>query len=349
MSETPQENEFMPKESFDSFYERELLPELKELEQERKNIKSTLIYPTVGLGTLALGLLAILPNMGIQAIILAAITGAGLFTWFKTKASMEFRMEFKNKVIRKIVSYCNKEYRYSGFGSMKRTDFDASGIMTRQPDRYQGDDLVTGESKQSTFSFSEVHSQIYVKDSKGRKQLQTQFKGLFFMAEFNKHLQSHTVIVPDLAERLLGNMGQQLQKLNFSRGELVQMENVDFEKIYAVYGRDQVEARYILSPKLMERLVSFSEKHELTPSLAFKGNHVYVAIPISKDFFEPKIFSTILDKELCREYVNDMNLALSLIDELDLDNRIWSKIPEPEEEETRANQKGHISGRILRR
>jgi len=331
MSEPPPENECRPKESFDSFYEHELLPELKELEVERKNIRSTLIYPTLGLGALALGLIAVMPNMGIQALILTAITGAGLFTWFKTKASMEFRMEFKNRVIRKVVSHCNKEYRYSGFGSINRADFDASGIMTRQPDRYQGDDLVTGESKQSKFSFSEVHSEIYVKDSKGRRRLQTQFKGLFFMADFNKNLKSHTVIVADLAERFLGNMGQQLQKLNFSRADLVQLENVDFEKLYAVYGRDQVEARYILSPKLMERLVNFSVKHELAPSLAFRGTQVYVAIPINKDFFEPRIFSTIMDKELCQEYVRDMELALSLIEELELDKRIWSKAPREEE------------------
>jgi hypothetical protein len=327
MSENGSESEFMPRESFDSFYERELLPDLKELEQERKNIRSTLLYPTIGLGGLALGLIAVMPNLGIQAMILAAISGVVLFTWFKTKASMEFRMDFKNKIIRKSVRHCNEKYQYSGFRSINRADFDSSGIMTRLPDRYHGDDLITGQSEQSSFSFSEVHSQIYVKDSKGRRKLQTQFKGLFFMADFNKKLSHHTVIVADIAERFLGNMGQQLQKLNFNRGDLVQMENVDFEKIYAVYGEDQVEARYILTPKLMERLVAFSEKHEVTPSLAFKGSNVYVAIPISKDFFEPRIFQTILDKELCQEYVNDMNLALCLIEELDLDNRIWSKIP----------------------
>ncbi len=348
MSETPAESEFMPKESFDSFYERVLKPALQELEQERRNIRSTLLYPTIGLGTLALGLMAVLPNMGIQTMILSAVTGVGLFTWFKTKASREFRGEFKNKVIREIVRYCNKDYRYSGYGSIKRSDFESSNIMTRRPDCYTGDDLITGESEHSVFSFSEVHSQIYVKDSKGRKSLQTQFKGLFFMADFNKHLQFHTVIVPDLAERFLGNMGQQLQKLNFTRGDLVQMENVDFEKLFVVYGTDQVEARYILTPKLMEKLVNYAERHELSPSLAFKGNHVYVAIPVTKDFFEPSIFSTLMDKARCEEYYEDMQLALSLIEELDLDNRIWSKQPEVKEEKASGNQQGRM-GRSFRR
>ncbi|NND95301.1 MAG: DUF3137 domain-containing protein [Flavobacteriales bacterium] len=327
------EEEEIHKETFDAYYERELLPALRELEAERKSIKSTLIYPTLGLGALALGLIAILPNLGIQSLVLAGITGVGLFTWFKTKASREYRAEFKNRIIRQIVRHIDKDFRYSGYGGLKKSEFTSCGIFTRQPDRYRGEDLISGELEQTVFSFSEVHSQIYVKDSEGRRKLQTQFKGLFFKADFNKFTKHRTVIVPDIAERFLGNMGQQLQKLNFGRDELVQMENVDFEKVFAVYSSDQVEARYILSPKLMERILAYSEKHEVTPSLSFKDSTVFVAIPISKDFFEPRIFRTIIEKETTREYHDDMMLAISLVEELDLNTRIWTKMPKDEEED----------------
>lgn len=343
------EEEEIHKESFDTFYERELLPVIKELEVERKNIKSTLLYPTVGLGALALGLVAILPNLGIQSLILTAITGAGLFTWFKTKASREFRSEFKNKVIRQVLVHINKDLRYSGYGRIRKNEFSSCGIFNRQPDRYRGEDLISGTIEETAFSFSEVHSQVYVKDSKGRRKLQTQFKGLFLKADFNKKLQHRTVILPDIAERFLGNMGQQLQKLNFGRDELVQLENVDFEKKFAVYSSDQVEARYILTPKLMERIFNYSERHELSPSMAFKGEQVFVALPISKDFFEPRIFRTLLDKEATREYHDDMLLAISLIEELDLNLRIWSKTPKEEEEKSKGSRKGGGFPRGFRR
>lgn len=341
------EEEEIHVEGFDAFYERELLPALRELDSERKSIKSTLIYPTVGLGGLALGLIAVLPNLGLQTMVLAAITGAGLFTWFKTKATVEFRVEFKNRVIRQILKHINKEFRYSGFSGLKKNDFTNCGIWPRVPDRFRGEDLVTGKIDQTEFSFSEVHAQRYVKDSKGRRRLQTQFKGLFFKADFNKETTHRTVIVPDMAERFLGNMGQQLQKMNFTRDELVQTENVDFEKVFAVYGSDQIEARYILSPKLMERILAYSEKHELTPSISFKDSQVYVAIPISKDFFEPRIFRTLLDKEKTREYYDDMQLAISLVEELDLNTRIWSKLPdytEEEREDARRQARNHRGG-----
>ncbi|NNC83271.1 MAG: DUF3137 domain-containing protein [Flavobacteriales bacterium] len=344
------EEEEVHKESFDAYYERELLPALRELEVERKQIKSTLLYPTIGLGALAVGLIAILPNLGIQSLILAGITGIGLFTWFKTKASREYRSEFKNRIIRAILRHIDKELRYSGYGSIKKSEFISCGIYTERPDRYRGEDLFSGQLDQTEFAFSEVHSQVYREDSKGRKQLQTQFKGLFFRADLNKFTQHRTVIVPDLAERFLGNMGQQLQKLNFTRDELVQMENVDFEKRFAVYSSDQVEARYILSPKLMERIFLYAEKHEVSPSLSFKDSKVYVAIPISKEFFEPSIFRSIIDKEATREYHDDMMLAISLVEELDLNTRIWSKLPEEEEEEKKGSAKrGGFYRRGIRR
>ena len=45
--------------------------------------------------------------------------------------------------------------------------------------------------------------------------------------------------------------------MNFSEsGKLVKLENVEFEKQFAVYSTDQLEARYILTPQLMERLLA---------------------------------------------------------------------------------------------
>ena len=126
--------EFEHKESFESFYDTTLLPELRELEAERKSIKNTLIYPTIGLGGLALGLIAVLPNLGIQSMILAAITAVGLFTWFKTKASVEFRVEFKNRIIRQILKHIDDTMTYSGFSGVKKPDYASCGIFTRTPD-----------------------------------------------------------------------------------------------------------------------------------------------------------------------------------------------------------------------
>ena len=55
---------------------------------------------------------------------------------------------------------------------------------------------------------------------------------------------------PDVAEKLLGNfLGNLVQKYNFPQsGKLVKLENVKFEKEFAVYGTDQIESRFVLTP-----------------------------------------------------------------------------------------------------
>jgi len=334
------QEEEIAKPSFPSFYNTDLLPVLRELEQERKDIKNTLIYPTAGLGSVAILLIIFVQTAGIQSLVLTAITGTGVWVWFKTKASREYRAKFKSKVVGKIIRYINPEYRYSPYGRMDKNEFVSTGIFNRTPDRYQGEDLISGVNDQTEFSFSEVTAQYYVQDSKGRRSLRTLFKGLMFKADFHKDFKTRTVIRSDIGEKYLGNIGKMFQKLNFTRTGLTEMENVDFEKEFVVYSDDSLEARYILSPSFMEKLMACKKRLDVEISLSFYKSNIYIAIPISKDFFEPRLFRTIIDQEKTEEYFEDMKMVLEIIDELNLNTRIWSKVPKFEEEEK--NPKSHM-------
>ena len=50
-----------------------------------------------------------------------------------------------------------------------------------------------------------------------------------------------------------------------------------------------------------------------------------MAIPYSKDLFEPRVFQTILDFKPIHEYYEDLTLAVSIVDDLNLNTRIWTK------------------------
>jgi len=340
-----QQEEEKPKPSFSSFYNTDLLPVLQELELERREIKNTLIYPTVGLGSVALLLIVFAYQAGIQTLVLTAVTGTGVWVWFKTKASREYRAKFKTQVIGKILRYIDPEFRYSPYGRMDRNEFIGTGIFNRTPDRFHGEDLISGKDDQTAFSFSEVTAQYYVRDSKGRRHLRNLFKGLMFKADFHKDFKSRTVILPDVGEKYLGVIGKAFQKLNFTRSGITEMESVEFEKEFVVYSNDSLEARYILSPSFMEKLLACKERLDLDISLSFYKSNIYIAIPVTKDFFEPGLFKTIIDPVKTEEYFEDMKMVLEIIDELNLNTRIWSKIPEFEEEEKpnkNTNRRGFI-------
>ena len=105
----------------------------------------------------------------------------------------------------------------------------------------------------------------------------------------------------------------------------VELEDPEFESHFVVYGSDQIEARYILSTSLMARITDFKNKTGKKIFLSFIGSMVFVAVSYSRNLFEPKLFTTLLDFEPIRRYYEDLQLIIGIVDDLNLNTRIWSK------------------------
>ena len=73
----------------------------------------------------------------------------------------------------------------------------------------------------------------------------------------------------------------------------------------------------------VEQLCKYYQVHQKEPG--FVGSMVFVAISFSRNLFEPKLFSSLTDFENIREYYDDLDLAISIVDDLNLNTRIWSK------------------------
>ena len=106
--------------------------------------------------------------------------------------------------------------------------------------------------------------------------------------------------------------------------EKVKLESLEFENKFIVYSSDQVEARYILTPSFMERLVNLQDLMGDRTSYSFVDTNVYVAIPISDELFEPSVFSEN-DYNRLGDYYNTVHIVFDIIDELNLNLRIWNK------------------------
>ena len=150
-------------------------------------------------------------------------------------------------------------------------------------------------------------------------------RGIYFIADFSKKFNSKTFLLPDHFEKLFGEMGRNFQKIKSDKGQLVTLENTEFENAFAVYGSDQLEARYILTPVLMERILKFRMEAKSPILLSFVNSSVNVAIPVKEDLFQAKIFSSAIKKEYLQRYCQYLQLAVDIIEELNLNNRIWTK------------------------
>jgi hypothetical protein len=311
---------------FQQFYDTELRPVLEGFEARRKKICWTLVIVTVA----ALAVVGLLFAVGLQAAVLGGIVAVGIVVltyWLLTRG---FVPEFKREVIARVVEFCDPGLSYSPQRHITEQQFRQSRIFEHRIDRFQGEDHVSGRIGQTDIEFSEIHAQYKTTttDSKGRRRTHwhTIFKGLFFIGDFNKHFRTSTIVLPDVAERFLGFLGTMLQEWNFTQsGSLVKLEDPEFEQEFAVYGEDQVEARYVLSPSLMRRIVDFKRKTGNQICLSFVASNIYLGMSTDRNLFEPRIFQTLLDFNLVRQYLEDLELAVGIVEDLNLNTRIWTK------------------------
>ena len=316
---------------FEAYYANELRPVLETLEGQRKRILTRFL---IGLAVV-LVIYAVVATMVWSAVrneapfvfggVLAAIVAWGWW-WFLTHG---FVRQFKDEIIRRVIHFVDPQLSYAPGGFIPCSEFQLSTLFKHRVDRYKGEDFVSGHLDKTALRFSEIHAEYKTTttDSKGRTRTQwhTIFKGLFFAADFNKHFSGRTVVLPDTAQRLFGRLGQKLQEMNLNREDLIKLEDPEFEKAFVVYGSDQVESRYILSTSLMRRILSFQQKLNVPVYIAFVNANVYLAIDIKKNLFEPRVFRTLLDFALVREYLEDLSLAVGIVEDLNLNTRIWTK------------------------
>ncbi len=314
------------------FYESDLKGSLTTLEVMRKAIVNLFLAVTAITLVVTLGVLvAVAANNGSPFLafipLVLGLVGGGIAVNGKYKTYLN---DFKSRIIGPIVRFIDGNLTYTAGGCISEQRFRGSGIYQQGIDRYRGDDLVRGSIGDTALEFSEIHAEYKTetRDSKGNRRTHwhTIFKGLFFIGDFNKEFHGKTYVLTDVAEKTLGWLGQKLQEWNLSRDQLVKLEDAEFEKEFAVYSDDQVEARYILSPALMRRLLDFRRRTKKDVQFSFVRSSVHISIPFHEDLFEPRLFRTVVAFEPIQGYFEVLSMAVGVVEDLNLNNRIWTKV-----------------------
>jgi hypothetical protein len=305
--------------SFDDFFRDSLTEILNPLEQERKKIAVTglLTYFFIG-ATIILLIITVSQHSewtGIAAFICLLLMIVLLVRFYYKRK--DYVRGFKEKIIRRIIEFIDTSLSYKPGMCINRNDYENSGLFLKTPDRYQGDDYIEGKRDKTFFCFSELHTEYKVNTGKS-SYWETIFRGIFFIADFNKKISNRTYVWSSENPQL--NFFTKTFS-SFSRNlEKVTLESNDFDKEFIVYGSDQVEARYILTPSFMERMMKLRETMGSGISFSFVDTNINVAVPIKENLFEPKIFSAN-DYQKLGDYYNTIYIVFDIIDELHLNDR----------------------------
>lgn len=309
--------------NFNTFYEKELQGLLIPLETQRKKIKKYGAAGFILLGTAVILFIISAASHNKVSVVIAFVLLLAAFVLliiFGNKKK-SFAAGFKESVVRKIIRFIDPSLQYSPGLKISKADYLNSGLFVEQPDRYSGDDFIEGTHEKTFFCFSELHTERKVSSGKSTH-WETIFRGLFFIADFNKNFCGRTYVWSErnpqinFLTKLFSSFAWNLEK--------VKLESVDFEKRFIVYSSDQVEARYILTPSFMERIVRLQQMMGEGTSLSFVNTNIHVAVPIRDELFEPAIFSAN-DHNRLRDFYNSINIVFDIIDELKLNQRLWNK------------------------
>ena len=305
----------------------ESLSDLRELRDKTRKSALTISFIMVGVAVFitvaaAVAADAFMPFILILGIVLAVSTYIGMMHGVKLK--------YKKLVVPSLLKDIDPGLAYNPTGCIPKEEFRRSKIFSNTISIYTGEDLVFGTYKGIPVRFSEL--KVQEKHGSGKNTTyHTFFNGVFMIADFNKDFKYSHWVLPDTAEAAFGQVfGNFLQKLNLpGRGHMTRMEDPAFEKKFVVYTEDDVEARYILSPKLMRTMLTLSEHFRKGASqigFAFMNSNVYVAIPISsgRDLFEMPSKGD-LGVETARKTQEELKEILSVFEVMELDLRLWSK------------------------
>ena len=172
-------------------------------------------------------------------------------------------------------------------------------------DKRKFEDLIEGERADAKFSLVECKLTEEQGSGKNRRTVTT-FQGLLFHIEYPQRF---------LGRTLLARRGWSKGWFSNKDLEKVDLTSVELEKAFQVYSTDQVEARFLLTPDRMERLVAL-ERHFKGGKLRgiFEGDHLTLALEAKDQFEAGSIWRPLYDPQRYISALTEIGLVCDVID-----------------------------------
>lgn len=301
-------------EGFRAYYQKEIEPWMTEQQGRQASARRwALMFGIPGLIGLPIVIWLFFFVLGWEtwALIIVAfyVIGVGalaLMPLFKLKG------EIKNFLLGKVCGYFGFEFNEhasdNGFGQ-----YEQSGLLPKY-DKRKLEDEIRGEHNGVAFDLVECRLEDRQRDSKGNTRYVEIYHGILFRFSFQKEFNGQTLVTKDSGR--IGNFFKGMGK----KGERVKLEDPRFEKQFEVWGTDQIEARYLLTPTFMERVVELAAAlGEKRVEFCFNGNRLLISVHVHKDHFEGGgIFTSVTDKRRVEGVINEICKIFDIIDTLQL-------------------------------
>ncbi|HEU4996532.1 MAG TPA: DUF3137 domain-containing protein [Gemmatimonadaceae bacterium] len=266
-----------------------------------------------------------------------------VFTFFANQARKELATSYKGIVVKRIVASLGRGLTYSPTSTLTKQQFEAMDLFKESAQRWKSEDEVSGKKEAVAYSLHEVLAArgqrsrrrfmygnsvsllIMGLKAAGKNDEEIIFKGLIVKLDFNKTFGGHTVVVPNRESKILGGLFGEAETRK--RKAIVRLENPDFENMFSVYSTDDQEARYLITPKLMELVMEAQALLGAELRICFSQNSLFVTVPQDRDRFEVSLLGApVTPQTAIGDLLAVVDLAERLVETLDLETRIWTKV-----------------------
>jgi len=311
----------------DAFYDGTLKPKLDAIDDRRRQVRWLItkslmvVLPPIGIliaGDLLDGFLPFISS-GVRIAMAWVWLVAGLvFVLLKNflpgvTAYANYRSRFKQDIVAEIFKFVCPSGVYDPLQGLTAEAFDAPGLFSTRG-AFQSDDRVRGRIGQTPFEAAEAGRSYSTGTGKNHHSYVV-FRGLFIHLAAGRRLSGVTLIDPDKAQS--HQLGER------SGLSLVTFDNPAFAKEFKVHASNDSEARALLTPSLIEALLTLRRQADKPVFVAFKGERVFLGVDYRRALFEPGIATTI-SKDAVREIAGHFAFVETIVRELNQGARAFA-------------------------
>jgi Protein of unknown function (DUF3137) len=282
---------------------KRLKPVVRWLEQDRQKLQRQTMMLEVGIALLVGALAWLAWSIKLEPFVYAVLIAAALLAVraVQIKANTA-RSQSRNQITARFAKALGSRFMTLPNGGISEADFVESQLFTDLLRSFHSSNHLRGQVGQVKLELSELH----VRAETGQRQPRALFDGLWIIATFPNSFRTKTLIQPVTDDLESVQPGFRTVKL----------EEGAFTRFFDVRAEDSVEAQYVLSSRLLNRIKDFHDEGERDAFFAFQAQRLQIGIA-QANLTGPAFAQALLEA---------LDLTVSLVRELEANTFIWNRL-----------------------
>lgn len=285
--------------------EQKRLEAVKKVNKERTKGSIILI---IGIILMIIGAISSLPVLIVIGLIVIFVGAYFLIKGQKYVST--FNDTVKTEIINELLHDEFENVNYLPHESIDVMDIVKTDTV-KKPDRYNGEDYVSGIYKGVKFYTSDVNllERIETTDGQGHRVVtyQSYFKGRWIVYKFPRTFQEGLKVI------------ESRNGFNKRGFEKIETESIEFNKKFTIYATSKEYAFYQITSSMIEKMLELEKLHRGQILYCFMNNELHIGINDNKDYLEISYKKPVTEEALS-PIIADIEVIPAIINEFRLDS-----------------------------